>query len=412
MERTILHVDFNNFYASVECLEHPELRGLPVAVGGDVTQRHGIVLAKNNLAKAWGVKTAEVLWQAKQKCPGLVIVPPHFDKYMDYSRRGHDILSRYAERLEPFGSDEAWIDISPYARTAADGREIADSIRTCYKQELGLTCSVGVSFNKTFAKLASDMRKPDATTVISDKDFKAVVWGLPVEELLFVGLATKAKLNLRGIHTIGQLACADPTLVHAWLGVNGDKLRACANGQDPAPVRFRGETTPIKSVGNSTTLPRDVLNESDAIGVLQAMAESVAERLRRHRLLASTVVLHLRDSSLYYFERQAPLERPTALAVTLRTRAVDLLRANWDWSRGIRSLGVRAAGVTPQKDYVQLSFFQDDAAQQRLESVERTVDRVREKYGKNSILLGVAAYSGELGRMAETPQTSFNFDRI
>ena len=174
-ERTILHVDFNNFYASVECLEHPELRGLPVAVGGDVEQRHGIVLAKNSIAKAWGVKTAEVLWQARQKCPGLVIVPPHFERYMEYSQRGRDILSRYADRLEPFGADEAWIDISPYARTAEAGREIADEIRSCYREELGLTCSVGVSFNKTFAKLGSDMKKPDATTVISDVDFRSVV---------------------------------------------------------------------------------------------------------------------------------------------------------------------------------------------------------------------------------------------
>lgn len=412
MVRTILHVDFNNFYASVECLEHPELRGLPVAVGGDVEQRHGIVLAKNYIAKAYGVKTAEVIWQAKQKCPGLVVVPPHFDRYMEYSRRARDILARYADRVEPFGADEAWLDISPYAKTEKDGREIADEIRACYKNELGLTCSVGVSFNKVFAKLGSDMKKPDATTVIPEDDFKSAVWGLPVEELLFVGPATKAKLNLRGIMTIGQLAGADPSLVHAWLGANGDKLRAAANGLDSSPVMFRGQTTPIKSIGNSTTLPRDVTNESDAVGVLQAMAESVAERLRSHRLLASTVVLFVRDSGLYSFERQCRLNAPTNLAMTLRCRAFELLRANWNWQRSIRSLGVRAASLTPEKDYVQLSFFNDDEAASRRLSAERTVDAIRGKYGKNTILLGAAAYAGELGRMAEGPVTSFNLDRI
>ena len=412
MVRTILHVDFNNFYASVECLEHPELRGLPVAVGGDVEQRHGIILAKNYIAKAYGVKTAEVIWQAKQKCPGLVIVPPHFDRYMDYSRRARDILARYADRVEPFGADEAWIDISPYARTAEAGREIADEIRACYKKELGLTCSVGVSFNKVFAKLGSDMKKPDATTVIPESDFRSVVWGLPVEELLFVGPATKAKLNLRGIMTIGQLARADASLVHAWLGANGDKLRAAANGLDSTPVLFRGETTPIKTIGNSTTLPRDAANEADAIGALQAMAESVAERLRRHRLLARTVVLYVRDSGLFSFERQARLESPTNLAIVLRTRAFELLRANWNWQRSIRSLGVRAAALTPEKDYVQLSFFEDDEAVSRRLAAERTVDAVRGKYGKNKIQLGAAAYAGELGKLAEGPVTSFNFDRM
>ncbi len=404
MIRTILHVDFNNFYASVECLDRPELAGLPVAVGGDAEQRHGIILAKNNIAKSFGVKTAEVIWQAKQKCPSLVVLPPHFDKYMEYSRRGREILARYADRIEPFGADEAWIDISPYARTEEAGREIADEIRASYKSELGLTCSVGVSFNKVFAKLGSDLKKPDATTVITEENFRSLVWGLPVEELLFVGPATKSKLNLRGVKTIGQLAHADAALLRAWLGINGEKLRAYANGLDCSQVRLCGQSTPIKSVGNSTTLPRDVTNEAEALGVLQAMAESVARRLRDHRLLATRVVLFLRDSGLYSFERQTALDRPTSLAISLRQRTAELLRANWDWSRGIRSLGVRAIGLLPEKDYVQLSFFEDDEAQQKRERVERTVDMVRAKYDKAVISLGTAAFAGELGRLPDEAQ--------
>lgn len=404
MQRTILHVDFNNFYAGVECLEHPELAGLPVAVGGDEAARHGIILAKNNIAKARGVKTAEVIWQARQKCPELVVVPAHFDRYMEYSRRGREILARYADRVEPFGADEAWIDISPYARTAEAGREIADEIRGCYKSELGLTCSVGVSFNKVFAKLGSDMKKPDATTVISEDNFTTVAWERPVEELLFVGPSTQRKLNLRGIMTIGQLAHADTSLLQAWLGVNGLKLYAYANGLDDSPVMLRGTSSPIKSIGNSTTLPRDVMNYAEALGVLQAMAESVAQRLRRHSLLATRVTLFVRDSGLYSFERQTLLERPTNLAFILREKAAELLRANWHWDRGIRSLGVRAINLRPEGDTVQLSFFEDDAAIRRRDSAERTVDRVRDKYGKAAISLGTAAYAGDLGRLPDETQ--------
>lgn len=208
-DRTILHCDMNNFYASVECLYNPALRGKPVAVGGDVEARHGIILAKNYEAKKYGVQTGEALWQAKQKCPGLTIVPPSFEKYLRFSRLAREIYGCYTDRIESFGLDECWLDLTGSERLFGGGKAVADKLRERIKFELGVTISVGVSHNKIFAKLGSDMKKPDATTVITRENYKDVVWPLPVSDLLFVGPATTRKLARYGIHTIGQLAQAD-----------------------------------------------------------------------------------------------------------------------------------------------------------------------------------------------------------
>ncbi len=405
MGRTILHVDINNFYASVECLEHPEYRNMPLAVGGDEKLRHGIVLAKNNIAKAYGVKTAEALWQARQKCPQLVIMPPQFELYSEYSARSREMLGRYSDRVEPFGMDEAWIDISTYAPTEKDGKCIADEIRRRYRDELGITASVGVSFNKVFAKLGSDMKKPDATTVISQESFKQTVWELPVEDLLFVGPSTARKLRLRGIDTIGRLAVADKALIRSWLGASGEKLQRFANGIDDSPVMPKGAEAVIKSIGNSTTPPRDVECEADAVALLQAMAECVAARLRKERMLCTTVVLHVRKGDLYSFERQTGLQQPTRIAVELRREAVRLLRNSWDMHTPIRSLGVRATGLISENSPIQLSLFEDEAARIRREKAERVIDVVRERYGKNAISLGAAAYVKELGRIPDFEDT-------
>ena len=253
MARTILHVDLNNFYASVECLYHPELRGKPVAVAGDVAERRGIILAKNMQAKAAGVKTGEAIWQAQQKCPGLVCVPPDYKKYLRFSRLARQIYSDFTDRIESFGIDECWLDLTNSTQLFGSGAEVADTIRRRLREELGITGSVGVSFNKIFAKLGSDMKKPDATTIITPENFLDVVWPLPVEELLYVGRSTKTKLNNRAIFTIGDLARRDVKLLKLSLGVWGETLHDFANGLDQAPVALAGEESFVKSVGNSTT---------------------------------------------------------------------------------------------------------------------------------------------------------------
>lgn len=401
MDRTILHIDMNNFYASVEIHDNPSLAGLPVAVGGSEEARHGIILAKNYAAKAFGVMTAEPIWEARRKCPNLVIVPPHFERYEEFMLKSRALLATYSDRVEPFGMDEAWIDISTYAPSAEAGREIADEIRDRYRSELGLTASVGVSFNKTFAKLGSDMKKPDATTVITPENFRTRVWCLPVEDLLFVGRRTQEKLNKRGIMTIGQLANADERLVHSWLGLSGDMLRCHANGLDFDPVMPLGSEAAIKSIGNSSTPPRDMHDERDALSLLQALSETVAERLRRHELLASTVVLSIRDTNLVTFERQMQLTRPSCIALELRDAALKLLRDNYAWERPIRSLGIRGTALVSANVPMQLSFFSDEEERDKRLTVERTVDAIRTKHGKAALSLATAAYIRELGTLPE-----------
>ena len=379
MSRTILHVDLNNFYASVECLYHPELRGKPVAVSGDVENRHGIILAKNQLAKAAGVKTGEAIWQAKGKCPGLVCLPPDYRKYLRFSRLARQIYADYTDKIESFGIDENWLDVTGSAALFGDGLKIADEIRRRIREEMGVTASVGVSWNKIFAKLGSDMKKPDATTLITEENFRQVVWPLPVEELLYVGRSTKTKLNNRAVFTIGDLAARDVQLLKMALGVWGETLWTFANGLDAAPVAQSGEESFIKSVGNSTTTPRDLVNIEDVKMIVFVLAESVAARLRRHGLKCRTVAVHIRNNELYSFERQGKLAAPSFLARDIAGKALELFRQNYTWDRPIRSLGVRGADLVTEHGAVQLDMFAPDSAEQ--EQLERTLDRLRERFG-------------------------------
>ena len=379
MSRTILHADLNNFYASVECLYHPELRGKPVAVSGDVENRHGIILAKNQLAKAAGVKTGEAIWQAKGKCPGLVCLPPDYRKYLRFSRLARKIYADYTDRIESFGIDENWLDVSGSAALFGDGVQIANDIRRRIREEMGVTASVGVSWNKIFAKLGSDMKKPDATTVITEENFRQVVWPLPVEELLYVGRSTKNKLNNRAVFTIGDLAARDVQLLKLSLGVWGETLWTFANGLDAAPVAQSGEESFVKSVGNSTTTPRDLVNIEDVKMIVFVLAESVAARLRRHGLKCRTVAVHIRNNELYSFERQGKLPAPSFLAQDIAGKALEIFRQNYTWDRPIRSLGVRGADLVTEHGAVQLDMFAPDSVEQ--EQLERTLDRLRERFG-------------------------------
>ena len=379
MSRTILHCDLNNFYASVECLYRPELRGKPVAVSGDVENRHGIILAKNQLAKAAGVKTGEAIWQAKGKCPGLVCLPPDYRKYLRFSRLARKIYADYTDKIEAFGIDENWLDVTGSAALFGDGVRIANEIRRRIREEMGVTASVGVSWNKIFAKLGSDMKKPDATTLITEGNFRDIVWPLPVEELLYVGRSTKNKLNNRAVFTIGDLAARDVQLLKLTLGVWGETLWTFANGLDAAPVAQSGEESFIKSVGNSTTTPRDLVNIEDVKMIVYVLAESVAARLRRYGLKCRTVAVHIRNNELYSFERQGKLPVPSFLAKDIAGKALELFRQNYTWDRPIRSLGVRGADLVTEHGAVQLDMFAPDSAEQ--EQLERTLDRLRERFG-------------------------------
>ena len=386
MQRTVLHADLNNFYASVECLYRPDLRGKPVAVGGDPEQRHGIILAKNYPAKKYGITTGEAIWQAKQKCPELVVLPPNFRLYLRFARLARQIYADYTDQIEPFGLDEAWLDVTGSASLFGDGQTIADEIRRRISDEMGVTASVGVSWNKIFAKLGSDMKKPDATTVISKENFKQSVWKLPAEDLLYVGPATHRKLLARNIKTIGDLALTEPEYLHTWFGKWGDVLYTFANGLDTSPVACLGEEAMIKSIGNSTTTPRDLTCNADVSLILYVLCENVAMRLREHGFECRTVEISVRDNDLYSFTRQHKQGRPTNLASEIHKAAMELFCKSYDWRKPIRSVGVRGCDLqTAGSDFLQLSLLYDEARRDKLIRLEVTIDRIRQRFGNLSI---------------------------
>ena len=337
MERTVLHIDCNKFYASVECLYRPEIRNKPVAVGGDVESRHGIILTKNEIASKYGLTVGEPLWKARKKCPDLIIVPPNYPLYLRFSKLARMIYADYSEFIEPFGLDENWIDVSGSVQS---GEEIANEIRERVKSELGITVSVGVSFNKIFAKLGSDYKKPDAVTVISKDNFRDIVWPLPCGDLLMVGRATAAKLNSYGIKTIGELANTDEKFLKTVLGKNGQTLRDYANGLDISPVRRADEASDVKSVGNSTTTPRDLVDNDDVKIVFRVLCESVATRLREQGIKGKTVTISVRDVNLNSFTRQQKMKAHSDISSEIHTCAMTLFLNNYNWLYPIRSLGV------------------------------------------------------------------------
>lgn len=385
MERVILHIDQNNFYASVECLYHPELRDKPVAVGGDVEQRHGIVLAKNMIAKRFGIQTGEALWQAKQKCPNIVFVPPHFDLYMRFSKLAKEIYLQYTDQVESFGLDECWLDVTGSTQFGS-GQQIADELRRRVTFELGLTASVGVSYNKIFAKLGSDYKKPNATTVITCENYKEIVWPLSVSDLLYVGRATESKLRRYGITTIGELANANPDSLKRWLGVNGIKIWQWANGCDYSPVHTVEDISPNISIGNSRTTARDLVTDDDVRIMLTVLCESVAERLRDQRANCTTIQISIRDKDLYVYERQAKLDFPTCVCSEILQKAFELYKKHHT-GKPIRSIGVRACNLT-SIDSVQLSLFPDEMRVQKLTDLECTMDTIRRRFGNFSIRRG------------------------
>lgn len=388
-DRVILHCDMNAFYASVELLDRPDLAGKPVAVCGSPETRHGIILAKNQPAKEAGVVTAETVWQARRKCPDLQLLPPHRQKYIHYSRLINQIYLRYTDLVEPFSIDESWLDVTASQSLFGNGQAIADAIRETVKKELHLTLSAGVSYNKIFAKMGSDYKKPDATTVITRQNYQQLLWPLPARNMIFVGKSTAEKLQKNGIHTIGDMARHSSEALTALLGKQGRLLWDYCNGLDDAPVSRYGEGEPIKSIGNGITFRRNLLTDDDILTAVTGLCDTVASRLRKSKLKAFGIKVDIKDPSLKTISRQKQLLSPTNLAAEMVENAMALIRSSWPTAAPIRMLTITAIHLFDEKTEEQLSLFgYDEQAHRRGEQMERTMDDIRNRFGSGAIAFG------------------------
>ena len=389
MGRTILHSDANCFYASVEHLHHPELEGKPIAVGGDPESRHGIVLTADYIAKKHGVKTGMALWQAKQVCPELTFISPRMDLYLRFSRMAHEIYGDYTDLQEPYGIDESWLDVTASASVKGDGYKIAEEISNRMKKELGITVSIGVSYNKIFAKLGSDYKKPDAITTMYENEFQSKAWVLPVSDLLYVGRSTNHKLARFGIRTIGDLARSDEKMLNLQLGKMGSILWSFANGYDGSLVKMENTQAPIKSVGNSTTTPRDLLTDEDVKLVLYMLSESVASRLRKNGFRCRVVEISVRDNELYSFTRQHKSRNATNITGEIAEEAYRIFKENYTWHKPIRSVGVRGADLVTDNYWEQIDLFCSMEKREKMMKMDGAVDDLRRRFGYFCIQRGI-----------------------
>lgn len=380
-ERVVLHCDINHCYAQIEEMKCPSLRNVPMAVGGHEEERHGIILTKNLKAKKYNIKTGESLREALAKCPQLVIIHPHYDEYLYYTQKVKDIYREYSNQVESFGLDEAWIDVSDSVNLFGSGVKIAQTIQTRVLEELGLTISIGVSFNKIFAKFGSDMIKPSGLVEITRDNFSHVVWGEPVEDLFYVGRATKEKLNQMNIFTVGALAQSDLAKIKRGLGKMGELIWGFANGYDVSQVALNGYCDPIKSVGNSITTPQDITNVNDAKLVFYVLCESVASRLRDAGFKGNVISISLRNKQLESFTRQRKIEKATNLTKEIMRVVLDLLSENYSFLIPLRSVGVTVSKLEADREEVQLSFFDNEEERCIERKLEETVDQIRARFG-------------------------------
>ncbi len=387
-DRVILHCDLNNFFASVSLLSNVTLYNLPVAVCGSVEARHGIVLAKNEIAKSYGVKTAEAIWEAKLKCPDLVTLPPDYKKYNEYSLLARKIYERYTDLVEPFGIDECWLDVTGSTRVFGSGEEIANRIKNEIKRELGITASVGVSFNKVFAKLGSDMKKPDAVTVISRENFKEKVWPLPVGDLLFIGKNTAEKLRNSGVFTIGDIAICEENMLSRLLGKNGLMLKTYALGEDISPVTPPREDDMPKSIGRSVTPDHDIKDREEVWRIFLEISEDISRQLHAKDLYASCVQVHTRDTSLNIKEFGKTFSTPSNISIMLAKRALAIFEDNYKWSLPLRSVGFRVTGLKNDNVAIQQDIFGDINDDKKAEIIEDSILTLRKKFGEDSIKRG------------------------
>ncbi len=385
MARVILHSDANSFYAGVESVYDPSLRDKPVAVSGDADNRHGIILTKNQRAKGYGVKTGEAIWQAREKCPNLVCISPHYPLYLRFSARMRAMYEEYSDHVESFGLDEAWIDFSAPGRDLREGERIANEIRNRVRDELGITVSIGVADNKVFAKLGSDMKKPDAVTLLTPERYAETVWRLPAYELLYIGPSTRRKLAAIGVLTIGDLARCDTRTLEKKIGRNGVLLKAFANGGDVSPVQRADLSVPVKSVGNSTTPPRDICDIEDARCILYMLAQSVAARMREQGLRGACVAIGARTTDLVSTTRQCHLPRPTNLTGEIIAAALRLFEENYLDGFPYRSLGVSCSALSGDCEPVQLDLTGAEQKRFRQRELERAVDALRGRFGQHVV---------------------------
>lgn len=384
-DRVILHCDLNNFFASVTLLSNATLTHMPVAVAGSVEARHGIILAKNEIAKSYGIKTAEAIWEAKLKCPELITLPPDYEKYNEYSLKARQIYERYTDIIEPFGIDECWLDVTGSTMLFGSGEEIAHKIRRDIKRELDITVSVGVSFNKVFAKLGSDLKKPNAVTVISKENFKEKVWGLEVGALLFAGKSTVLKLNSSGVYTIGDLTLCPDSMLSRLLGKSGVDLKRYALGLDNSPVVTPTENDKPKSVGRTVTPPEDIKTNDEVWKIFLELSEDIASQLKHKNLFAGGVTIHTRDSCLTTKETSRSFSGGTNSALILAKKAFRLFCETYNWDLPLRSVGFRAINLRDDTCAIQQDLFGISETDEKEELIESSIDKVRKKFGASSV---------------------------
>ena len=389
MCREILHIDMNSYYASVEMMLNPSLRDKAIAVCGATEERHGIILAKSEKAKKAGVKTGMVNWEARQLCPDLVMVPPQYEQYLKYSKLAQGIYGRYTDLIEPFGMDEVWSDVTDCLGKFGSPYALAESIRQTIKSELGLTVSIGVSFNKVFAKLGSDMKKPDAITEITPENFREKVWPLAADEMIYVGRSTIRKLRGFGIHTIGDVAATPPEYLQQWFGINGLKLWRYANGTDTSRVAHRDFVSPIKSIGHGITCVADLENEEEVWKVMFELAQDVGHRLRVHELAAQGVQVYIRGNDLSGAQFQCKLPFKTQLPSEIAHYGYRLFEDRYRWSTKVRAVCIRAIDLVPQTSAEQLSLFIDTAKRDRRAKIQDSVEEIRDRFGKRAVTYAV-----------------------
>ena len=403
--RIILHSDLNSFYASVEMMLSPSLRGKAVAVCGSTEERHGIVLAKSDPAKKAGVKTGMANWEARLKCPDLITLPPHFEQYLKYSKMTMEIYKRFTDRIEPYGIDECWLDLTGFRNALDGGLSAAEAIRKTVREELGLTVSIGVSFNKVFAKLGSDMKKPDAVTYIGETDFKEKVWPLPASDLIYVGRSTSKALSKYGIHTIGDIAAASPDFLGRLLGVNGLWLWTGASGLDRSRVMHMDHHIPIKSIGHGITCTSDLENPGEVWKVMLELTQDIGHKLKINGFCAGGVQITVKDNALSYKQYQAKLDIATQSPMEIAKKALDLFERNYDWHKPVRAVTVRAISLVLQSCPMQLCIFDDPFSRQRREKLENTIETIRSRFGKRAIYS--ASLMGDIKMPGQGASNSF-----
>lgn len=401
MERIIAHSDLNCFFASVEMLRNPRLRDIPAAVCGNTDERHGIVLAANYHAKKFGVKTAMTNWQARQCCPGLVAVRPRMRDYIQFAGFVREIYMNYTDRVESFGLDENWLELTGCVTSFKQGETVVHEIRERIKRELGLTVSIGLADNKIFAKLGSDIKKPDACTIIPKDGYKQIVWPLPVNDLLYVGSATTRKLRNFGITDIGGLAVANPDMLRSNFGKVGLMLRAFANGEDRGKVTHTEFESAIKSIGNSSTAPRDLDCDQDVKIMLYALSESVGARLMEQGFYAGTVEFSYVGKDLSFHKTcQAKLSAPTNISGEIARAAFKLFKEHYGhWPSPLRKIGVRASSLVSVCEPRQLTIGEDGERAKAVEELERTFNTLRDRFGNKIVQRAVMYMDKELSRV-------------